>query len=92
MSSVISIALGGLQAASRRLAVSANNIATGSASRLELAPRAAARPSGGQVNIPDAGLIADVVALSQAIASYRANATVIRVQRDLDAALLDLRI
>jgi flagellar basal body rod protein FlgC len=81
MSSVLSIASGGLQSAARRIAVSANAIATASASRPATGVRA---------DNPDASLVKEAVAQIQALASYRANATVIRIQRDLDEALLDV--
>lgn len=120
MSSVLSIALSGLQAAARRIGVSAGNVANATTSRPASAPdgafgarrvvaqsiggggvstRVVAKSpatvvapdlAGGLAVFPNVSLVEEAVEQSRALASYRANAAVIRVQQELDDALLDI--
>jgi flagellar basal body rod protein FlgC len=126
MNPVLSIALSGLQSATKRLGVSANNVANALTSR----PTTAGAPTpqgvfaaqeatdralaGGGVAtdvrdrepatvtgpdpasptglsaFPNVDLAEEAVNQKVALASYRANAAVIRVQQDIDDALLDI--
>ena len=127
MNPVLSIALSGLQAATKRLGVSATNVANATVSRptTEGAPKpegafaaleATGRttPGGGAATdvrertpatvtgpdpasptglsaFPNVDLAEEAVNQKAALASYRANAAVIRVQQDIDDALLDIK-
>jgi flagellar basal-body rod protein FlgC len=127
MTPVLSIALSGLQAATKRIGVSANNIANLLTSRPTTvgaaAPEGAFRAqklesqavSGGGVTttvrekspatitgvdpssptglsaFPNVDLVEEAVNQKIALASYRANAAVIRIQQKLDDALLDIK-
>lgn len=127
MNPVLSIALSGLQAATKRLGVSANNVANVLTSRPTTAgapaPEGAfaaqeatdsARPGGGVSTsvrtrapatvtgpdpasptglsaFPNVNLVEEAVNQKAALASYRANAAVIRVQQDIDDAIFDIK-
>ncbi len=126
MNPVLSIALSGLQAATKRLGVSANNVANALTSR----PTTVGAPTpdgvfeaqqvtdqtvaGGGVRslvrsrdpatitgpdpasatgssaFPNVSLVEEAVNQKVALASYRANAAVIRTQQEIDDALLDI--
>lgn len=126
MNPVLSIALSGLQAATRRLGVSANNVANALTSRP--ATGSNARPAGvfaaqeavdrtrggggvstsvrerepatvvgadpasptGLSAFPNVNLVEEAVNQKIALASYKANAAVIRTQQEIDDALLDI--
>ena len=123
---VLSIALSGLQAATKRLGVSANNVANALTSRPTTGSNA--KPAGvfeaqeardrslagggvttdvrdrdpstvigpdpasptGLSAFPNVDLVEEAVNQKIALASYKANAAVIRVQQDIDDALLDI--
>lgn len=127
MNPVLSIALSGLTAATRRITVSANNVANALTSR----PTTAGAPapegvfaaqeitqrsvSGGGVRadvrdrnpatvtgadpasptglseFPNVDLVEEAVNQKIALANYKANAAVIRVQQEVDDALLDIK-
>lgn len=128
MASVLNIAASGLQAATRRLSVSANNVANATNSRPAsqgnstlpdgvFAPQRTAQtsiPGGGVLtkikpvepstvtgpdissptglsSFPNVNLLGEYLLQKQAIVSYKANASVIRSQQDLDEALLDIK-
>ncbi len=123
MNPILSTALSGLQAATTRVSVSANNIANAGTSRPASSPEGAFRaqrvvsravPGGGVATsvedkapatvagpdpsapggvsvFPNVNFVAEAVEQTQAVASYRANAAVIRVQQDIDDALLDIK-
>lgn len=127
MNPVLSIALSGLQAATRRLGVSASNVANVLTSRPTTAGASApkgtytaqeatdsALPGGGVKTtvrtrqpatltgpdpvsptglsaFPNVDLVEEAVNQKVALASYRANAAVIRVQQDIDDSLLDIK-
>ena len=126
MNPVLSIALSGLQAATKRLGVSANNVANALTSRpttasgpvpagvfaaqqatdrslgrggvaTDVRDRQPATVTGpdpasptGLSAFPNVDLAEEAVNQKIALASYRANAAVIRVQQDIDDALLDI--
>jgi flagellar basal-body rod protein FlgC len=128
MNPVLSTALSGLQAATKRLGVSANNVANALTSRpttasgkipagvfeaQEVSDKAV--PGGGVATevrrkdpatvtgvdpssptgfseFPNVNLIEEAVEQKVALASYRANAAVIRVQQEIDDALLDIEV
>ena len=123
MNPILSTALSGLQAATKRVGVSASNIANALTSRPASDPDGAFRaqrvvsravPGGGvatdvvekdpaTVTGPDPGVPGGVSvfpnvdfaeeAVNQitAVASYRANAAVIRTQQEIDDALIDVK-
>jgi flagellar basal-body rod protein FlgC len=127
MASVLNIAASGLEAATRRLSNSANNIANSTTSRPAsrgsstrpddvFAPQRTVQTSvpGGGVRVevnpvdpstvtgpdissptglssfPNVNLLSEYFVQKQAIVSYKANASVIRTQQNLDKALLDI--
>jgi flagellar basal-body rod protein FlgC len=127
MNPVLSTALSGLQAATNRVAVSANNIANALTSRpttpgaptpkgvfkaQEVTQRSvggggvatdvwdknpatvtgadSSSPTGLSA-FPNVDFVEEVVNQAVAVASYRANAAVIRTQQKLDDALLDIK-
>jgi flagellar basal-body rod protein FlgC len=122
MNPILSTALSGLQAATKRVSVSANNVANAQTSRPASSPegvfraqRVVARsvPGGGVATsvqdkapatvtgpdpsvpggvsvFPNVDFVAEAVDQTLALASYRANAAVIRVQQEIDDALLDI--
>ncbi len=122
MSSILSIALSGLRAATKRIGVSASNVANASVSRpasdsdgvfkaqrvvaqsatgggvatrvVEKSPATVSGPdlSGGLAIFPNVSFVEEAVEQKLALASYRANAAVIRVQQELDDALLDVEV
>lgn len=122
MSSILSIALSGLRAATKRIGVSASNVANASVSRpasdpdgvfkalrvvaqsaggggvvtrvVEKSPATVSGPdlSGDLAIFPNVSLVEEAVEQKLALASYRANAAVIRVQQELDDALLDVEV
>lgn len=127
MNPVLSIALSGLQAATKRLGVSANNVANALTSRPTTAGNA--KPAGvfkaqeaidrtqssggvatavrekspatvvgsdpasptGLSAFPNVDLVEEAVNQKLALASYKANAAVIRRQQEIDDALLDIK-
>jgi len=127
MNPVLSIALSGLQAATNRLSVSANNVANALTSRpvaragetpdgVFAAQQVVARSAGGGgvatsvqdkdpatvtgpdpaspsglSAFPNVDLVSEAVDQKLAVASYRANAAVIRTRQELDDALLDIK-
>ena len=123
MNPVLSTALSGLQAATRRVGVSANNIANALTSRPASSPEGAFRaqrvvasavpgggvkttvtdkdpatlrgpdPSvpGGVSVFPNVDFAEEAVNQIVAVASYKANAAVIRTQQEIDDALLDIK-
>lgn len=122
MNPILSTALSGLQAATKRVSVSANNVANAQTSRPASSPDGAFRaqrvvsravPGGGvatevqekspaTVTVPDPSVpggvsvfpnvnfVEEAVEQKLAVASYRANAAVIRTQQEIDDALLDI--
>ena len=131
MASVLNIAVSGLQAASRRLSVSANNIANAGvlrsarpdagvsdrvATTAGFAPQRVLEESitGGGVltvlspvepgavivpdnssqtglsSFPNINFFAEYLEQKQALVAYKANASVIRAQQELDKSLLDI--
>jgi flagellar basal-body rod protein FlgC len=136
MASVLNIAVSGLQAASRRLSVSANNIANVGVSRPAIPEAAISEPgasdraapttgfapqraldesliSGGVRTVvspvepgavivsdnssetgfssfPNINFFAEYLEQKQALVAYKANASVIRAQQELDKSLLDI--
>ncbi len=126
MNPVLSIALSGLQAATKRLGVSANNVANALTSRpttagaptpegvfkaqqatdqsvpgggvtTQVRPKDPATVTGvdpasstGLSAFPNVDLVEEAVNQKVALASYRANAAVIRTQQEIDDALLDI--
>ena len=123
MNPILSTALSGLQAATKRVSVSANNVANALTSRLESSPEGAFRaqrvvatavPGGGVSTrvadkspatvtgpdlsvpggvsvFPNVDFVEEAVEQTLAVASYRANAAVIRTQQELDESLLDIK-
>lgn len=123
MNPILSKALSGLQAATTRVSVSANNVANALTSRPASAPegvfraqravaqsapgggvaisvqdRAPATVSGpdpsvpGGVSVfPNVDFVEEAVEQNLAVASYRANAALIRVQQEIDDAVIDIK-
>ena len=123
MNPILSTALSGLQAATTRVSVSANNVANAQTSRPASAPEGAFRaqrvvsravPGGGVATsvadkapatvtgpdpsvaggvsvFPNVNFVEEAVEQTSAVASYRANAAVIRIQQEIDDTLLDIK-
>ncbi|HQQ68819.1 MAG TPA: flagellar basal body protein [Alicycliphilus sp.] len=99
MSSMLSIAQSGLQAAQLRLDSSAHNVAnlnTPDFRRQSVALQAAPEPGGVRASLersPDTGVAVGAQAVEQIAASYafKANVLVLRTADEMAGALLDVR-
>lgn len=97
MSSVLDIALTGLQAASTRIGVSANNVANSTTPGFKADEVVQSSQENGGVIVDVRSTGVEGVSLDQEVANqlvasydYKANLQVIKTQKELDQSLLDI--